>query len=55
MDDDGGSNWSDWANGAYRGPPPWRRGFRLLTFAISLALFVGLLAVFWLAASGRLS
>jgi len=55
MDDEGGANWSDWAKGGYRGRPPWRRGFRPLYLATSLALFVGLLTVFWLAFSGRLS
>jgi hypothetical protein len=54
VNDETGSNWSEWADGGYRGPPPWRRGFRPLYFAMSLALFIGLLTVFWLAFSGRL-
>jgi hypothetical protein len=50
----GGYSWTDWAAEGYRGPPPWRRGFRPLFFLISLALVVGLATVFWLAAAGRL-
>jgi hypothetical protein len=53
--DETGSNWSDWEKSGFRGPPPARRGFRPLYLATSLALLVGLLAVFWLAASGRLA
>jgi len=33
--------------------PPWRRGFQPLYFAISVVLVAALLAVFWLAGSGR--
>ncbi|HYZ78938.1 MAG TPA: hypothetical protein VE596_16360 [Gaiellaceae bacterium] len=46
--------WSDWCADGFRGPPPWRRGYRPLYFALFLVLFAGLLAVFWLAGSGRL-
>jgi uncharacterized protein involved in response to NO len=53
MGDEDGANWNDWAKGGYRGPPPWRRGFRPMYFVTSFALFAGLLTVFWLAASGR--
>ena len=42
-------SWSDWEDGGFRGPPLWRRGFRPLYLAISLVLFFGLLAAFWLA------
>jgi len=55
MQDDSRSTRSDWAEGGYRGPPPWRRGFRPLYLLTSLALFAGLLTLFWLAFSGRLS
>jgi len=46
--------WFDWREGGFRGPPPWRHGYRPLYLAISLVLFFGLLALFWLAGSGRL-
>jgi hypothetical protein len=49
-----GDTWSDWGADGFRGPPPWRRGYRPFYFVLSLALFFGLLAVFWLAGSGRL-
>jgi hypothetical protein len=55
MDDKNGSSWSDWEEGGYRGPPPWRRGFQPLWLVTSLALVAGLLTLFWLAFSGRLS
>jgi hypothetical protein len=46
--------WSDWEADRFRGRPPWRRGLQPRFFAISFVLFVGLLGVFLLAASGRL-
>ena len=49
-----GSDWDDWRASGYRRPKPWRRGFQPLSFVISLALVVGLLAIFVLAFSGRL-
>ena len=51
---DDGSNWSVWEKGGFRGPPPWRRGYRPMYFLTAGAVFAGLLIVFWLAASGRL-
>jgi uncharacterized protein involved in response to NO len=51
---DDGSNWSDWEKGGFRGPPPWRRGYRPMYFLTAGAVFAGLLILFWLAASGRL-
>jgi hypothetical protein len=53
MEDEGSSNWSDWAEDGDRGPPPWRRAFGPPYFVTSVALLAGLLTV-WLAASGRL-
>jgi len=41
--------WFDWRADGFRGPPPWRRGYRPLYLAISLVVFFGLLALFWLA------
>ena len=52
---DEGTNWNDWKADGFRGPPPWRRGYQPMYFVICGALFVGLLILFWLAASGRLS
>ena len=52
--DDTKYRWSDWQADGFRGRPPWRRGFQPRLFAISLVLFAGLLAVIWLAATGRL-
>ena len=49
-----GPNWSDWEKGGFRGPAPARRGYRPLYFGTAFAVFAGLLAVFWLAFSGRL-
>jgi hypothetical protein len=46
--------WADWRADGFRGPPPWRRGYRPLYFALCFVLFIGLLAIFWLAGSGRL-
>jgi hypothetical protein len=43
--------WFDWRAAGFRGPPPWRRGYRPLYLAISLVLVLGLLAIFWLAVS----
>jgi len=51
---DEGANWNDWEKGGFRGPPPWRRGYRSVYFLTCGALFAGLLILFWLAASGRL-
>jgi hypothetical protein len=53
MDD--GSNWSDWKTDGLRGPLPVRRGFRTSYLVTSLTVFAALLAIFWLAFSGRLS
>jgi hypothetical protein len=39
----------DWRTDGYRGPPPWRRGFRPAYLAISLALVAILLAIFVIA------
>ena len=44
--------WFDWAAGGFSGPPPWRRGYQPLYLVISLVLFFGLLAVFWLIGRG---
>jgi uncharacterized protein involved in response to NO len=49
-----GTNWSDWEQGGFRGPPPWRRGFRPMYLLTSLAVFAGLLILIWLFVSGRL-
>jgi hypothetical protein len=43
--------WTDWRADGFRGPPPWRPGYRPLFFAIFLVLVLGLLTVFWLAFS----
>jgi hypothetical protein len=51
---DDGSNWSDWEKGGFRSPPPSRRGYQPMYFLTAGAVFVGLLILFWLAASGRL-
>ena len=45
---------ADWATDRFQGPPPWPRGLRPGYLLLSLVLFFGLLAVFWLAVSGRL-
>jgi hypothetical protein len=47
-----GYTWFDWRDDEFRGPPPWRRGYRPLYLAISLVLFFGLLALFWLVGRG---
>ena len=52
-EEDRGSSWSEWQEGGYRGPPPWRRGLRPWYLLTSVALLVGLLVVFWFAFSGR--
>jgi hypothetical protein len=44
-------SYADWRAGGFRGPPPWRRGFRPAYLAISLALVAVLLAIFLIAAS----
>jgi hypothetical protein len=38
--------WKDWQAGGFRGPPPWRRGYRPLYLGVSLALVAFLLVVF---------
>ena len=43
-----------WRDDGFPRRPPWRRGYQLEYLAISLVLFLGLLAGFLLAASGRL-
>jgi hypothetical protein len=52
--DDREYGWRDWQADGFRGRPPWRRGFQPRLLVVSLALFLGLLAVFLLALSGRL-
>ena len=50
-----GYTWFDWRADGFRGPPPWRRGYRPLYLAISLVVVFGLLVLFWLAFSARLA
>ena len=58
MDDDDGAERrrgrytrADWRTDGYRGPPPWRRGYQPLYFAVSLALVALLLTIFLVAGS----
>jgi hypothetical protein len=47
----GAYTWRDWQADGFRGPPPWRRGYRPWSLLLSLALAALVLAVVVIAAS----
>jgi len=46
-------SFADWRADGFRGPPPWRRGWRPAYLAISIVLVAALVTIFVLAASRR--
>ena len=43
--------WRDWQADGFRGPPPWRRGYRPWYWVLSIAVFGLVLAIVAVAAS----
>jgi hypothetical protein len=43
--------WRDWQADGFRGPPPWRRGYRPRYLLLSLALVALVVAIVVIAAS----
>jgi hypothetical protein len=43
--------WRDWQADGFRGPPPWRRGYRPWYWVLSISVFALVFAIVVIAAS----